>query len=97
MSARDGLGEIGDAPRPAERFLGSTSDVATHDSGDQTKANGVVFICATDLQIVSAALAQFIVNAGKRVRDEPERAEVVRAREMMDCVDDELYALSHAK
>jgi hypothetical protein len=91
------LGELREAPRPSERFIGSIAGVATRCGARQTNEHGVVFICATDLNIVSAALALFIVDSGKRVWDEPERAEIVRAREMMDCVDDELYALSHVK
>ena len=87
MSARNGLTETRNALRPADRLK--------HDLA--ARGHGIVFISAADLKIVSTALAQFIVASGKRVWDDPERAEVTRAREMMDCVDDELYTLSRTK
>jgi hypothetical protein len=90
------LGETRDASCPPEPFVHGAINVVTRGDGREVERHAV-FVGATDLMILSAALAQFIVNAGKRVRDEPERAEVIRAREMMDRVDDELYMLLHVK
>ena len=50
-----------------------------------------------DLLILSAALAQFIANGGIPVKKQAESAEVIRAREMMDCLDDEMYARLRVK
>ena len=97
MSARDGLGELGDAPGSSERFADRVAGAAARGGALGPDGHGAVFIDAIDLKILSTALAQFIVDAGRRTRDEPERTEIIRAREMMDDVDDELYALSHAK
>jgi hypothetical protein len=52
-----------------------------------------MFTSVADLRILSSALALFITRAGKRVREEPENPEVIRARQLMDHRDDRLYLL----
>ena len=92
MSANDGFSESQENARQSDRSSGAAVCVVTHG----TARHDTVFISVYDLMILSSALAQFIANAGRRIRGSPERAEVMRAREMMDWVDDELYALSLA-
>jgi hypothetical protein len=50
-----------------------------------------MFTSVADLRILSSALALFITRAGNRVRERPENPEVIRARQLMDHVDDRLY------
>src|SRR4051794_31543165 len=97
MLARNGSGGIRDIPSSSERSGGRAAGGATCGDARRLNNHGTVFIGATDLEIMSAALAHFIVDVGRRFKDAPERAEVIRAREIMDRVDDELYALSHTK
>lgn len=94
MSVRDGFGELRDNARPSDPFMAVC--IVTHSVARQGNEQHTAFISAADLRIVSSALAQLIAYAGKRANGASERAEVMRAREMMDWVDDELYALSLA-
>ena len=50
-----------------------------------------MFTSVSDLRILSSALALFITRAGKRFREKPEKAEIIRARQLMDDVDDKLF------
>ena len=60
-----------------------------HPSGERD-----MFTSVTDLRIMSSALALLITRAGKRVREKPENPEVIRARQLMDHVDDKLYLMA---
>ena len=97
MSARDRQGEIRGASCPSERSAHGATSIAAYGNVRQQDKHRAVFIGATDLLILSTALAQFIVDAGRHAREELNPTEVIRAREMMDWVDDELYALTHKK
>jgi hypothetical protein len=75
----EGVGKFHDDTYPSRRFAASAAE-----------ANSVA-----DLIILSSALAPFIVSAGKCAREQPEQVDVIRARQLMDAVDDRLYLLSH--
>jgi hypothetical protein len=96
MLTSEGVGEFYQDTHP----LGYFDDCAVcigDTTARQHRGERGLFTHPADLVIVSTALALFIVSAGKRSRQVPEKTEVVRAREMMDWVDDKLFLLSRAK
>jgi hypothetical protein len=95
VSAGEGIGELRDVTRLSairvhRNLVACTASDRTttllHPSGERD-----MFTSVADLRILSSALALFITRAGNRVRERPENPEVIRARQLMDHVDDRLY------
>jgi hypothetical protein len=93
VSASKGVGEV--ARQSGIRINQEHFVVAQPATGSTTvrQPNGErgMFTSVADLRILSAALALFIANMGRRVREKPENPVAIRARQLMDHIDDGLH------
>jgi hypothetical protein len=98
VSAGNGISEVHD-DTPLSAIPVHQSSAACTASGRTTtlphpSGERDMFTSVADLRILSSALALLITRAGKRARAKPENPRVIRARQLMDHVDDKLYLLS---